>query len=134
MATGLENPMGLCFADGALYIAETGARRVVKLADGSATLVAGSGAEGELDGPAAEATFFAPEGVAVGADGSVYIADAVGAAVRKVTDGAVTTVLTQEDPLILTPFPASPIGLLLDGETLYVCDRYARRLVPLTLE
>ena len=127
-AEGLDEPMGLCLHDGALYIAETGARRILKLADGALSVLAGSGDEGSADGPAAEASFVAPEGVAVADDGSVYVADAVGGTVRRIRDGAVTTVLAQLDPMHMTAFPAAPVGLLWDGGTLYVCDRYARVL------
>ena len=134
VAEGLDNPMGLCFRDGVLYIAETGARRILKLADGELTLVAGSGLEGGADGAAAEASFFAPEGVAVADDGSIYVSDAVGAAVRRIKRGVVTTVLEVEDPLNPPPFPMSPVGLLADGAKLYVCDRYAMKLVVLTQE
>ena len=134
VAVGLDNPMGLCYAGGALYVAETGARRVIKIVDGEATLVAGSGAEGEADGEAAEAAFFAPEGVAVGPDGSVYVADTVGAAVRCVRNGEVTTLIEPADGLSLDTFPRSPVGLLLDGARLYVCDRFARKLFSVATE
>ena len=131
---GLDNPMGLCFRDGVLYIAETGARHILKLEDGQLTLLAGSGSEGSDDGAAEEASFVAPEGVAVADDGSVYVADTVGAAVRRIKDGTVTTVLRIEDPRSPERFPAAPVGLLADGTQLYVCDRYAEKLVVLTID
>ena len=133
VATGLDDPMGLCWAGGALYVAETGAHRVIKLADGAAALVAGSGAEGMADGEAAAATFFAPEGVAVGADGSVYIADTVGASVRCVRDGAVTTLVEPSDGLTLALGMRAPVGLLLDGARLYICDRFTRKLFTIAV-
>ena len=130
-AAGLDSPMGLCWHDGTLYIAETGARRILTLRDGQIAVLAGSGDEGGQDGPATEAGFFAPEGLAVGDDGSVYVADAVGAAVRVIRDGVVTTLLTQTDPLSPTDFPVSPVGLMYAGGRLIICDRYARRLVSI---
>ena len=133
VAEGLDNPMGLCFADGVLYIAEAGARRVVKLENGAISLVAGSGEEDDSDGPAAEAGFFSPQAVAVGPDGSVYVSDTVGGAVRRVKDGVVTTVLAAPDPMASEVWPMAPMGLLVDGSLLYVCDRYARKLITVPI-
>ena len=133
VAAGLDNPMGLCYAGGVLYIAETGARRVVKLENGVVTLVAGSGEEDDADGPAADAAFFSPQAVAVGPDGSVYVSDTVGGAVRRVKDGLVTTILAAPDPMSSEIWPMAPTGLLVDGSLLYVCDRYARKLITVPL-
>lgn len=90
-AKNLSYPMGLCWKDGALYIAETGANRIIKMEDGKTVRVAGSGLEGLDDGPAAQSTFSSPQGVAVGEDGSLYIADTVNGAIRMVKDGVVST-------------------------------------------
>ena len=133
VADDLESPMGLCYADGVLYIAETGARRIVKLEYGAVSLVAGSGEEDDADGPAAEAAFFSPQAVALGADGSLYVSDTVGGAVRRVKDGVVTTVLAAPDPMSGEVWPMAPLGLLVDGTLLYVCDRYARKLLAVPL-
>ncbi len=132
-AEGLDSPMGLCYENGVLYIAETGARRVLKLENGALTLVAGSGEEDDSDGPAAEAGFFAPQAVAVGPDGSVYVSDRVGGTVRRVRDGVVTTVLAAPDPMSQDVWPAAPTGLLVDGTLLYVCDRFAHKLITVSL-
>ena len=74
-ASGLSDPMGLCWSGGVLYVAETGANRIVKIENGKISLVAGSGQEGLADGPASQAAFAFPQGVAVSQDGTVYVAD-----------------------------------------------------------
>ena len=132
-ATGLDNPMGLCYANGTLYIAETGARRVMQLRNGTLSRFAGSGTEGGADGPAMSASFVTPMALTVGTDGSVYVSDPAAATVRCVRNGSVTTVLQQEDPLNLDVFPMYPLGLLAEGTTLYVCDRFLRELSPFTI-
>ena len=43
--TGLAEPTGLCWHDGALYIAETGRSRILCLEDGELTVLAGDGGE-----------------------------------------------------------------------------------------
>ncbi|MEO8132570.1 MAG: RHS repeat-associated core domain-containing protein [Betaproteobacteria bacterium] len=83
-------------ADGSLYIADYGNGRIRRVApDGTITTVAGSadvgfGGDG---GPATSARLFSPVDVAVGPDGSFYIADLANNRVRRVgPDGIITTV------------------------------------------
>ena len=98
-----SGPTGLCWADGVLYVADTGNHRIVAIADGEAALVAGAELPGEaayeggyLNGPAELARFASPQGVAVGADGTVYVADTGNGAVRAIREGYVTTLLSPE--------------------------------------
>ena len=78
---------------GNLYIADTLNRRVRRVdPTGTITTVAGPGDLGD-GGPALEARFYSPGGVAVDGAGSVYIADIGNYRVRKVdTSGTITTV------------------------------------------
>jgi len=100
----LNGPSGLSLApDGSLYIAESGAHRVRRLApDGTITTVAGTGVAGTAGdgGPATQAQLNGPNGLAVADDGSLYIADAGNNLIRRVgPDGLITTIL---------PVPAIP--------------------------
>lgn len=133
VAEGLSDPMGLCWHGGALYVAETGANRIVRLVSGRVELVAGSGGEGLTDGPAAQAAFSMPKGVAVGSDGAVYVADTGNSAIRRVRGGAVTT-LAVRDLTSMEVCPVSPVGLLLHQGRLYVCDSFSRRVFVLDPE
>ena len=134
-ASGLSDPMGLCWSNGALYVAETGANRIVKIENGQISLVAGSGQEDLVDGPASQAAFAFPQGVAVDQDGTVYVADTGNGAVRCVQNGETVTMFPQDTPRqqesILAP--ASPTGLLLAGESLYVCDSFNRAVYVIAL-
>lgn len=126
--TGLAEPTGLCWHDGALYIAETGRSRILCLKAGALTVLAGdSGAKdnngvygcGFADGPAASALFEHPQGLAVGDDGAIYIADTGNGAIRRLMDGRVSTMaVTAEDDLYL----ASPQGILVSGRNILVSD------------
>ncbi len=131
-ASRLSEPMGLCWKNGALYIAEAGAHRVVKLKDGKLTTVAGSGEEGLADGPAEQAAFSAPQGVAVGDNGAVYVSDTGNSAVRMVRDGEVTTLAVRDVSLARAGLTA-PRGLLVQGDRLYICDGFARKVFVLRL-
>lgn len=132
-AEGLSDPMGLCWHEGALYVAETGANRVVRVVNGRVELVAGSGREDLTDGPVAQAAFSMPQGVAVGPDGSVYVADTGNSALRRVRDGTVTTLIAR-DLTGMEVCPVSPTGLLVYQDRLYVCDSFARRVFVLDPE
>lgn len=124
---GLNRPMGLCYADGILYVAETGANRVISVKDGEISLVAGSGECGDADGSIEEASFSSPQGVAVDKDGTVYIADTVNACVRVVKDGKVDTILRPTDEILETG-PVSPTGMCICDGYLYVCDNFSREI------
>ena len=82
--------------DGSVYIADTVNRRVRRVTtDGIINTVAGIGVAGFSGdgGPATLAMLADPRGVAVGRDGSLYIADATAHRVRMVTpDGIIRTI------------------------------------------
>jgi len=80
---------------GALYISDFGANIVYRVSPaGVLTILAGTGADGYLGdgGSAITAELNAPAGLAVGSDGSVYIADSGNNAIRRVLQGVITTV------------------------------------------
>ncbi len=87
----LNGPFGVAVdTTGNLYIADTGNNCIRKVsAGGTITTVAGNTARGFLgDGGAAlNASFNAPEGVAVDSAGNLYIADTFNNRIRKVTAG-----------------------------------------------
>lgn len=130
VAEGLAEPMGIAWRDGALYVAESGADRIVKVANGEVLAVAGSGEEGFEDGAADQATFSGPRDVAVGEDGVIYVADTLNSAVRRIVDGKVETVVARDTAKAEFGI-VSPTGLLLQGERLYICDSFSRKLFVL---
>lgn len=96
-ATGLAEPSGLAVDPfGTVYLAEAGAHRVRKIApNGGVSTVAGTGNRGFSGdgGPADQALLNAPSGLALDADGNLYIADTGNRRLRKVSaDGMIQTV------------------------------------------
>ncbi len=89
-------PIGVATdADGDIYVADYGndtIRRVTP--DGTVTTIAGAvGVRGSADGPGSSARFSSPTGVAVDAQGNVYVADLGNDTIRKITpDGIVRTI------------------------------------------
>jgi hypothetical protein len=81
---------GAVWANGALAFSDPGSLRVRALAPGASAAtstvhtLAGSGRSGDDDGPGAQASFGLPLGLAVGSDGTLYVADAAGGTVRAV--------------------------------------------------
>jgi len=131
VVTGLTSPTGLCWHDGALYVAETGRSRICRVVNGRATPFAGVSAEAEeageyyggyADAAALSAKFDHPQGLAAGADGTIYVADTGNSAVRAIRDGRVYTIARGAGTSLM---PASPRGLLAQGDTLYAADVFA---------
>lgn len=117
-----DTPSGVAVdADGDLYVADTGANRIFKIsAAGAVTAVAGDGQAGFRDGPAGQAQFNGPIGVAVGKDGAVYVADTYNDRIRLITpQGQVTTLAGGAAPGFADGAGAAvafdrPCGLALD--------------------
>ena len=116
--------------------------------DGTVTTIAGDGVEGSRDGPCAEARFAWPRGVAVDANGSIYVADTGGHRIRRIDPGgcSVTTVSgaassshgegsggVRDGPAAEAEF-SDPSGLAFDGEgNFFIADtrnNLIRRLSP----
>lgn len=78
---------------GRIAVADTFRYRIARIElDGSITTIAGSGADGTADGPAASATFRRPSHVLVAPDGTMYVTDSDGQSLRAIsTAGEVTT-------------------------------------------
>lgn len=98
-AATFDDPRGMAMdAAGNLYVADSAELVVRKITpDGVVSTYAGSGAADSdgnsavVDGPAASAKFWFPQGLAIGPDGALYVAD--GIAVRRIgSDGVVSTV------------------------------------------
>jgi len=96
-AAQLHGPSAVAVGpDGSLYIADTLNNRVRRVTpDGAISTVAGAGSAGYGgdNGPATAAQLDGPAGLAVGPDGSLYIADTRNNRVRRISpDGVIDTV------------------------------------------
>jgi DNA-binding beta-propeller fold protein YncE len=89
-----DTPSGLALdRAGNLYVSDTGANLIRRISrKGVVTTLAGDGTAGFRDGPARQAQFNGPVGVAVGKRGEVYVADTYNDRIRRITpDGRVET-------------------------------------------
>lgn len=117
----LNTPLGVAIdGSGNLYIADTLNNLVRKVdAKGVITTFAGTGTAGSSgdNGPAGSAQLNAPQGLAVDASGSLYIADTQNNRIRKVSGGTITTVAGGNNELSL------PFGIAVDASgNLYVAE------------
>ncbi|MCB0991455.1 MAG: protein kinase [Acidimicrobiales bacterium] len=144
-ATALLFPFAVAVeADGSILVSEAAGSRVRRIGvDGSVatilgTGVAGSGGDG---GPAVAAQVDTPAGIAVAADGTIYVADLGANRVRSVSpDGSTSTVAGVGAPgLGGDGGPASsaalnsPTFLVLDGQLLHIADTGNRRVRTVNL-
>lgn len=133
-------PSGIAVAeDGTVYVADTLNHCIRAVtAEGAATLLCGqNGVAGFKDGALRDALFCEPQGLALGADGALYISDSGNHRIRRLQNGRVTTVagggerargeayaeggFTDGDAL--TARLRFPSGLCFDARgTLYIAD------------
>ncbi|MFC5529166.1 stalk domain-containing protein [Cohnella yongneupensis] len=150
LKSAFEHPAGMAIdAQGNVFLADSennAIRRIGK--DGQVTTLAGSGKLGSDDGAGEAASFDHPSDVAVDKNGTVYVADTLNNAIRKISaDGQVTTLTANSDrPIEYFPgavdyagnFKDGPIasamfnepsGLAIDAKgNLYVSDRGNQRI------
>jgi len=128
-----NQPTGLDWENGALYVCDTGNHRIRKVENGKVTTFAGTAGfylesdgiyeGGYQDGAAAQAQFSSPMDVLVQKD-IVYVADSGNSAVRTIKNGVVSTAVINADPL-QSVYPAKPSGLAMVDGTLYITDPFA---------
>ena len=112
-----------------LELTDLSTREVADSDDSSLTVIAGTGVDGDSDGPALEAELGAPVGIALAPDGTLYVVDSTRHAVRKISpEGRVSTLAGcghkgHDDGRGTAACFRFPTGLALgkDG-TLYVAD------------
>jgi sugar lactone lactonase YvrE len=144
-AATLARPAGLAFdAAGNLLIADTDNRRIRRISNGIITTIAGNGTatfSGD-GGPASAASFNAPRGLSVDANGNIYIADTGNHRIRKIAaDGTISTLagdggngFSGDGGLAIQSMLASPYAVVLDPAGNPVIADYAnnriRRVLP----
>lgn len=138
-ARGFREPTGLFYENGTLFVADTGNHRVCAVRDGQVTALAGgrtqfgaAGEEGFSDGFVSNALFCSPQGVAVGPDSAVYVADTGNGAVRKIENGLVSTFVMPAGAE--ESWPVFPRGLSFKGQELFVCDPFSNVVFSVALE
>lgn len=140
MAARLNAPGGVTVApDGTVYIADTlngCVRRVAPDARGRlvVTMLAGTGLTGFADGGPDAARFNAPSGLAVAADGTVYVADTGNRVIRRIVRDAEgrLAVTTLRDAANLALRFDGPATVAIDGAGQLIVGEKTRlvRLVP----
>jgi trimeric autotransporter adhesin len=141
--SGLSQPVAVAAdAQGNLYIADAGNHQIWRLdLSGSVSVLAGTGTKGYAGdaGTATQARLDTPKGVAVDADGNVYVADQGNHCIRKIirsTPPLIYTVagtrvqgFSGDGGLATAAQLDSPTGVAVDGSgTLYIADTYNHRI------
>ena len=96
-----NGPVGIAVDPvGRVIVADTYNDRIRAIErDGRVVTIAGGGPPGAVDGPAADARFHTPCGVAVDAAGIIYVADTGNSAVRMISPAGVVSTMSPLPPL-----------------------------------
>jgi len=137
-----NNPQGVAVdSKGNIYVSDSFNNSIREITPaGVVTTVAGNGTAGYTDGPAASAEFYDPQGLALDAQGNLYVADLGNNVIRKIsTIGVVTTFAGNGIPGYvdgagnIAAFNG-PHGIAFDTQgNLYVADRtncLIRKITP----
>jgi len=140
-AASFRMPSGLVvLPDGSVWISDSRSNLIRKLSKGKVTTqvgwIAGAGVDGKgapngtlIDDLGGAATFPEPQGMAVDADGNVYVADAANHAIRKITPAGKTSTIAGDgvqgnaDGIGALARFHTPLDVAIaDDGTLYVAD------------
>jgi len=133
-------PSGVAYdAAGDLFFVDTNRNQVFEVSlAGVLTTVAGTGVQGFAGdgGAAASALLNAPQGIAVGPDGTVYVADAGNQRIRAIAKGQISTFagsgiagFSGDGGVATVAMLSGPSALAMDASgTLLVCDTNNQRL------
>jgi sugar lactone lactonase YvrE len=139
-----NDPAGIVIdRDGSLLVADSANHTIRRISsDGVVTTIAGmAGVAGDADGRGDQARFNHPQGLALDADGTLYVADRSNQCIRKITRGGLVTTLAgssaqagQADGRGKAATFSRPQGLVVDERgVLYVTDAESaaiRRISP----
>jgi RHS repeat-associated protein len=129
-----KDPRGIVFdaQRNVLFVSDSGNHAIRQVGlDGKVKTIAGqSGKQGSSNGTGAAAQFNDPRGLAMGADGAIYVADSKNHKIRRVTaEGVVTTFAGSGDrgSGIVNGAPAQatfnePRAIAADGNALWIAD------------
>ncbi|HEX8556748.1 MAG TPA: hypothetical protein VF668_01525, partial [Pyrinomonadaceae bacterium] len=140
-AAGFGEPFGVAVdGEGAVYVADAGeSNRIRRLTPAGEVLTLAGGREGFADGAGAGASFNTPSGLALDADGNLYVADTGNNRVRRVTREGVVTTLAGEGGAGFRDGAAAgarfdaPVGVAVGkGGEVYVADTYNDRVRLIT--
>jgi sugar lactone lactonase YvrE len=133
-ASRFNTPTGMAISqDGRfLFVTDMGNNRIrrIDLVENRVTTIAGRGGAAAEDGPAGEASFSLPIGIAIDTDGVLYVSELGASDIRRIgTDGQVSTLAGgdnnkfRDGPGVVAKF-SGPRGLLIDRARgiLYVAD------------
>jgi mucin-19 len=120
-------PYGICIdSTGNIYVVENGGCRVRKIdTNRNVTTLAGSGATAVADGTGTAASFFYPAGICADPVGNLYVTDAAGKRIRKITPAGVVTTFINGATAFSTETPGGicmdPIGniYMATGQKIY---------------
>lgn len=135
--TVLSDPFGIAVAeDGTVYVADAGeSNRIRRIGTDEETSTFAGGSEGFADGFRSQASFNTPSGLAIDADGNLYVADTGNNRIRKVTpQGVVSTIAGDGTEGYVDGAAAQarfngPIGVAVDKQgNVYVADTYNDRI------
>ncbi|RKN85044.1 stalk domain-containing protein [Paenibacillus ginsengarvi] len=118
-AAVFQQPKGLAAdSKGNIYVADEKNHAIRKIeTNGDVTTLAGNGVLGSKDGKGKEAAFYSPQDIAVAADSTLYVADTLNHAIRKITpDGTVSTLNSKSTRSVeVAPGQYVPAGDFADG-------------------
>jgi len=143
-AVRFDNPSGIAVdKKGNVFVTDWAKDRILKISpNGKVIILAGTGEPGAKDGAGTSASFYLPEGIAVDASGTLYVADAYNNRIRKISTNAMVTTLVRGKAVPQqgrsrrdTAALSHPYGITIDQSgNIYVADPGNNKIRKITPE
>ncbi|MDR3694613.1 IPT/TIG domain-containing protein [Mucilaginibacter sp.] len=138
-----DEPLGVVYFNGNLFFSDADKNTINQFKESAATVIAGSGSKGAINGTGLAASFSFPSGITADPSGNIYVTDTNNGLIRMITPGGVVTTLAGGATGVFAEIDGvgtgagfdAPSGITIDSAgNLYVSDANGNEIRKIVLK